>query len=72
MQLSTTERIRLIASRKGLELGYIAEKTNQTRQNFSNKMKHGDFRESDLAKIADALGCTLEIKILDKETGEEY
>ena len=40
-------------------------------QNFSNKLKKGDFRESELRAIAEALGCELKISFIDKTTGEE-
>ena len=54
-----------------MTLGAIAEGTEQTRQNFSNKMKRGDFKESELSAIADFLGCELKVSFVDKETGEE-
>lgn len=38
---------------------------------FINKMKRNDFKESELQKIADALGYRLEIRFVDKETGEQ-
>lgn len=45
---------------------------SQTRQNFSNKMKRGDFKESELRRIAEALGCELKISFIDKVSGEEF
>ena len=42
-----------------------------TPQNLNNKMKRDDFKESELRKIADALGVDLVIKFVDRETGEE-
>lgn len=71
-ELSTAETIRLIASRRSLVMGAIAESTGQTRQNFSNKMKRGDFKESELRRIAEALGCELKISFIDKVSGEEF
>lgn len=71
-ELSTAETIRLIASRRSLVMGVIAESTGQTRQNFSNKMKRGDFKESELRRIAEALGCELKISFIDKVSGEEF
>lgn len=71
-ELSTAETIRLIASRRSLVMGAIAESTEQTRQNFSNKMKRGDFKESELRRIAEALGCDLKISFVDKVSREEF
>lgn len=70
-KLSTQEKIRFIAGRRGLTLGAIAEGTNQTRQNFSNKMTRNNFKESELSEIADFLGCDLKIVFIDKQTGDE-
>ena len=67
----TSEKIRFLANRRNITLGAIAEGTNQTRQNFSNKMKRDDFKESELASIAEFLGYELKITFTDKATGEE-
>lgn len=72
MNLTTPEKIRFLANRRNVTLGAIAEGTDQTRQNFSNKMKRGDFKESELLTIAEFLGCNLKVSFVDKETGEEF
>ena len=69
--LTTTEKIRLIAQRNNLTLGALAERSGQTRQNLSNKLGRGDFKESELRNIAEVLGCELKINFIDKKTGEE-
>jgi hypothetical protein len=71
MALKTSEKIRLMASRKNVTLGSVAEGTDQTRQNFSNKIKRDDFKESELSSIAEFLGYELKVIFVDKETGEE-
>lgn len=70
-ELNTAEKIRLMVSRSGQTMYSIAESTGQTRQNFSNKLKRGDFKESELRAIAEAAGCELKISFADKNTGEE-
>lgn len=71
MNIKTDEKIRMIAGRRGVNMGAIAEGTEQTRQNLSNKMKRGDFKESELRSIAKILNCSLKISFVDNETGEE-
>ena len=71
MSLETAENIRTIAGRRNLNMGDIAEGTDQTRQNFSNKMKRGDFKESELRSIAEALNCSVKISFIDNDTGAE-
>ncbi|NBH12782.1 XRE family transcriptional regulator [Lachnospiraceae bacterium] len=69
--LNTAEKIRIAVTRSGQTMYNVAEATGQTRQNFSNKLKKGDFRESELRAIAEAVGCELVISFVDKQTGEE-
>ena len=58
MELTTAEKIKVLCKRRGLSLGELAEKTGQSRQNLSNKFARNDFVESDLRKMAEAMGCT--------------
>ena len=71
-KLYTSEKIRFLANRRNITLGAIAEGTEQTRQNFSNKLKRNDFKESELSQIAEFLNCELKITFVDKESGEEF
>ena len=70
--LNTAEKIRIAVTRSGQTMYSVAEATGQTRQNFSNKIKRGDFKESELRQIAEVLGCDLKIVFVDRETGEEF
>ena len=53
-----------------MQLKELAAKTEQTRQNLSNKMRHNDFRTSDLEKIANALDADLLIQFIDRQTNQ--
>ena len=70
--MTTAEKIRLIVGRRGVTMGEVAKGTEQTRQNFSNKLKRDDFKESELSQIAEFLNCKLKIIFVDKESGEEF
>jgi hypothetical protein len=70
--MTTAEKIRLIVGRRGVTMGEVAEGTGQTRQNFSNKLKRDDFKESELSQIAEFLNCEFKIIFVDKESGEEF
>jgi len=52
---------------KGLKKKDIADRCGWTQSNMYNKMKRDNFSEEELRKIADALGCTLQITFIDKE-----
>jgi len=72
MELSTSERIKIICKRKGIIMASVAEATGQSRQNLSNKLTRNNFTEAELQAIAEAIGCTYEAVFIDKETGERY
>ena len=61
MDISVAEKVKIIMNRKKLTMGDLADATGQTRQNLSNKMTRGNFTEKDIERLADALGCTVEI-----------
>lgn len=64
MALSVAEKLRLIMKRKKITMGELAQASGQTRQNLSNKMTRGNFTESDIASLAEALGCASEIRFI--------
>ena len=70
MEMTAGEKIRLLAKRKGKSMGDIADLTEQSRQNLSNKMKRDNFTVADLQKIAAALDCSVNITFVDDTTGE--
>ena len=69
MDMSAVEKIRTLMARKGVSMGDMAEKTGQSRQNLSNKMKRGNFSEKELEAMAAVLNCTIEIRFIG-ESGE--
>ena len=64
MLMSVAEKIRTIIRRQKITLGDLAERTGQTRQNLSNKMSRGNFTEKDIAEMAIALGCKVQITFI--------
>ena len=45
----------------------LADRCGWSKANYANRLKRADFKESDLRKIADALGCDLSIEFVEKE-----
>lgn len=70
MPMTVAEKLGIIMKRKKMTMGELAEASGQTRQNLSNKMTRGNFTEKDIAKLAAALGCTVDIRF-KMEDGEE-
>ena len=71
MALSMGEKIKVVLGRRNMTFGELADKTGQSRQNLSNKMKRNNFTEKDLRQIAEALGCTYHAGFTMNDTGEE-
>lgn len=70
MELSTSEKIKVLLKRQNMTAGELADKLGQSRQNLSNKMRRDNFSESELREIAAALGCAVDIRFVNTETGE--
>lgn len=62
MNMTASEKIRIIAKRVNMSMGELAEATGQTRQNLSNKLSRDNVSQNDLIALASAMGCTVEIK----------
>ena len=62
MNMTASEKIRIIAKRVNMSMGELAEATGQTRQNLSNKLSRDNLSQNDLISLASAMGCTVEIK----------
>ena len=70
--MGSAEKIRIMRVKRGnLSERELAVRLGDTPQNLNNKMKRDDFKENELQRIADALGYRLEIRFIDKETGEQ-
>ena len=66
-----TEYIKLCCIKHNqMTITTLAEKTGQSQPNLTNKLKRNDFKTSDLEKIAAALDANLEIRFIDKNTGQ--
>lgn len=64
MGITVGEKIRIIMGRQNVSMTKLAELTGQTRQNLSNKFSRGNFTESDIEAMANALGCSVDIRFI--------
>lgn len=68
--MTTTEKIKLLKDRCGLNLGELAEKVGTTRQNLNNKFGRNNFCEREIRELGDVMGYDVEITFISRETGE--
>ncbi|MCR5494799.1 MAG: helix-turn-helix transcriptional regulator [Treponema sp.] len=64
------ETILALCKKRNTNYSEIARKIGTTKQNICNKFARNKFYLDDIEKIAEALDCTLEIKFIDNQTGE--
>lgn len=67
MYMTAGEKLRALMGRQKMSMGEMADKTGQSRQNLSNKMKRDDFSEKEIVKMASALGLTINIQFIDAD-----
>lgn len=60
MELTTSEKIRIILKRKGMTLAQLAKATNQSRQCLSQKLERDNFGEQELRLYAEKMGVKFE------------
>ena len=69
--MTISEKIRILARRKGVKLQDLAAATNQSHQNLNNKLRRNNWTEEQTAAAAAVLGCTVETIFTDTATGEK-
>jgi len=68
--MDLAEYIKLCLVKRKTTLSRLAELTEQSQPNLSNKMKRNHFDSLELERIAQALNADLEIRFIDKDTKE--
>ena len=70
--LTFAEKVKIVMGRRGMTSAELADKTNQSRQNLSNKMKRDNFTQAEMMDIASALRCTLVINLVMDDSGDMF
>lgn len=76
MNLTFGEQVKIILSRKGMTIKELAERVeehtgkNMSRQNMTQRLGRDNFQEQDMRMIAEILGCSFTLSIMEQETEE--
>lgn len=70
MQLTTSEKIKVIIGRRDMTISDLAAQIGTSRQNLTNKFARDNFSEKEIKQIADALNCSFDINFTLNDTGE--
>lgn len=77
MNLTFGEQVKIILSRKGMTIKQLAEEVEKhtgkpmSRQNMTQRLGRDNFQEQDMRMIAEILGCTFTLSIMEKESVTE-
>ena len=72
MDLTISEKLRLVIKRKKLKMGEIAEKLGCSRQNLHKKFDKNTWTDESLKEVCEVMGISYEIIFTDSQTGEKY
>lgn len=67
-----TEKIELVLIKRKMSKADLAAALDMTTQNLYGRMKRDNFSESDMKKIADVLGCDLNVTMTLRDTKETF
>ena len=70
MQLSVSEKIKIILGRRNMTVSDLAKKLNTSRQNLTNKFSRSNFSEKELRQIAEAMDCSVDVLFTLNDTEE--
>lgn len=70
MQLSVSEKIKIILGRRNMTVSDLAKKLNTSRQNLTNKFSRSNFSEKELRQIAEAMDCSVDMLFTLNDTEE--
>ena len=69
--MTVSEKIRLLARRRGITITALAGKIKMTRQNLNMKLKNDKFTTKEILKIAGVLNCSFDTVFVMNDTGEK-
>ncbi len=70
MQLSVSEKIKVILGRRNMTVSDLAKNLNTSRQNLTNKFSRNNFSEKELRQIAEAMNCSVDVLFTLNDTKE--
>ncbi len=77
MKLTFGEQVKIILSRRGMTIKELAELVEKhtgkpmSRQNMTQRLGRDNFQEQDMRMIAEILGCTFTLSIMEPEVATE-
>ena len=70
--ITAAEKIKIIARRKGITQKELAAAFGISRQAFNMKLHRNSFSPPELERVADLLGCSVDLVFTDRTTGEKF
>ena len=70
MPIEYVDKLKAVMRKRKVNIKTLAENTNQSVQNLSNKMRRGNFTEKEMKEHAEALNCDFAVRFHLRDTGE--
>jgi len=71
MQLSVSEKIKIILGRRNMSIADLARALDTSPQNLTNKFRRNNLSEKEMQDIATALNCSFDTSFTMNDTGEK-
>lgn len=62
--INLTEKLKIAMIKQNVTQSELAARSGQSQGNLANKFSRNDFKLSEYQRLAEALGCTLDIAIV--------
>lgn len=69
--VAMSEKIKIVLLKRKLTVTSLAKALGMSQSNLSNKLSRDNFSEKELAEIAEALNCDLDVSFTLRDTGEK-
>ncbi len=69
--MAMSEKIKIVLLKRKLTVTSLAKALGMSQSNLSNKLSRDNFSEKELAEIAEALNCDLDVSFTLRDTGEK-
>ena len=70
MQLTVSEKIKIILGRRNMTVSDLAKSLGTSRQNLTNKLSRNNFSDKDIQDIAQLLNCRFDAVFTLNDTNE--
>lgn len=69
MKMTFGEQLRVIMKRRGVSVQELADRLGKSRQNVNKRLNNSNFTSAEMQEWAAAIGCIVNIEVVEKPEG---